>query len=277
MAAGCKAAARLNRLSSNYQVTIIEKGSFISFSSCGLPLYAAGEINDLSDLNKTPYGILRDENFFRDIKDVRVLSNTEVIAIDAERNKIQCKSIDKEEVFELSYDYLVLATGSETIEPNFPCPSSSSISSFHSPEDVKYFRQAAQKGEVNKAVIIGGGFIGCQMVEALTSLWGINTVLVEKEKSILPKYLDPEISYYLENCINDKKIQLIFSAYVNKVEIDEKGKPVVFINDDQKINSDYLFFCLGIKPNTKLALKSNIKTGNYGGILVDEKNENKYW
>ena len=78
MAAGCKAAARLSRLSSNYNITIIEKGSFISFSSCGMPYYAAGEINELSDLYKTSYGIVRDVNFFRDVKGVKVLIKTEV-------------------------------------------------------------------------------------------------------------------------------------------------------------------------------------------------------
>ena len=84
MAAGCKAAARLNRLCPNYQITIIEKSSFVSFSSCGLPLYVSGEINDLSDLNKTSYGILRDKKYFREVKGVRVLIKTEAEEIDIE-------------------------------------------------------------------------------------------------------------------------------------------------------------------------------------------------
>lgn len=63
MAAGCKAAARLSRLSSDYQITIVEKSPFISLSSCGLPLYASGELGDISVLSKTAYGILRNENF----------------------------------------------------------------------------------------------------------------------------------------------------------------------------------------------------------------------
>ena len=271
MAAGCKAAARLSRLCPNYLITLIETSSFISFSTCGLPFYAAGEINDLSDLNKTPYSNVRDKKFFSDVYGVHALTNTEVIEIEPGGKKVKCKNIDKDEEFELRYDYLILATGSEAIKPNFAFPSTPLISSFHSPIDTKYFRHAAQKGEIEKAVIIGGGFIGCEMVEALNLLWGIETILIEKENSLLNAILDPEISGFIESCISSDKIQLLLSTSINKIELDEKGLPVVFLEKVQKIEADYVFYCLGVKPNTKLAEKSNIKIGRYGGILVDEQ------
>ncbi len=270
MAAGCKAAARLNRICSNYHITILEKKPFLSVSSCGLPYYAGGDIDDFFDLTKTSYGIIRDEKYFHEVKGVKVLTNTEVKEINIEKKEVVCCSI-KDETFTLPYDALIIATGSIPNEPAFPYERSSTISFFHSPPDSKNFREAVQKGEVNKAVIIGGGFIGCEMMEALTSLWGIDTILIEKEKSLLPGCLDPEISSCLEQSIKTDKIKLMFSAAVNKIETDENGKPAVFFNDEQKINSDYVFFCLGVKPNTKLTLKSNIKTGKYGGILVDEQ------
>ena len=81
MAAGCKAAARLSRLSSDYQITIIERNPFISIENCGLPLYAAGEVDDFFDLAKTGYGVIRDEKYFLDVKGVKVLTNTEVVGI----------------------------------------------------------------------------------------------------------------------------------------------------------------------------------------------------
>ncbi len=270
MAAGCKAAARLNRICSNYHITIIEKKPFLSVSSCGLPLYAGGDIDDFLDLVKTSYGTVRDEKYFRDVKGVNVLLNTLVTEINAEKKEVVCCNINNE-TFTLSYDALIIATGSIPKEPAFPYQRSSAVSFFHSPLDSKNFKEAAQKGEVNKAVIIGGGFIGCEMMEALTSLWGIDTILIEKEESLLPGCLDPEISSYIENSVNHNKIELILSASVNKIEADENGKPVVFINDDKKIKTDYLFFCLGVKPNTKLIANSNIKTGKYGGIIVNDQ------
>ncbi len=270
-AAGCKAAARLSRLYSNYRITIIEKSSFVSFSSCGLPFYAAGDVSDLADLNKTSYGVLRNKKFFREVKGVRVLTKTEVQNIDADNKKVKCFDLEKHEEFELRYDYLILATGAKTVKPPFSYPSSPLISSFHSPTDSEIFRKKAQKGEINKAVIIGGGFIGCEMMEALTSLWGIETVLIEKEKSLLSAILDPEISTFVENSVVPDNIKLLLSTTVEKIELNDEGLPVVALANGEKINSDYVFYCLGVKPNTSLAEKLNIKIGEHSGILVDEQ------
>ena len=273
MAAGCKAAVRLSRLSSFFNITVIEKGSFISFSSCGLPLYAAGEIDDLSDLYKTSYGAVRDVKYFREVKGVRVLVNTEVLKIDTNRNEVDCININSHDKFNLPYDYLIIATGAESVKPSFPYPSSPLISSFHSPSDSKYFRNAVQKGEIKKATIIGGGFIGCEMIEALSALWGIETTLIEKEKHLLTTVLDPEISSYVENSIKSDKVSLILNSAVTKIELDENGSPVVYLEDRRKIFSDYVFYCLGVKPNTGLAQRAKIKVGEHGGIIVNDEME----
>ncbi len=271
MAAGCKAAARLSRLSSDYQITIIERNPFISISNCGLPLYAAGEVDNIFNLSKTPFGIIRDEIFFRKSKGVKVLTKTEAEKIDTSKNKVVCKDLDKNKTFELPYNHLILATGAEPVEPNFPFTSSPLISSFHSPDDAKNFRQAAQSGKIDKAVIIGSGFTGCEMIGALTSLWGIETVLIEKEETLLPGCLDAEISRFIESKIGSDKIQLLLSTTVERIELNEKDQPVVVLENGQKIESDYVFHCLGVKPNSKLVEKANIKLGAHGGILVDEQ------
>ncbi len=271
MAAGCKAAARLSRLCPNYQITIIEKSSFVSFSCCGLPMYASGEVNDLSDLNKTSYGVIRDKKYFRQTKSTSVLTNTEVTKIDSDKKRITCIDHEKEDEFELTYDYLILATGSESIKPRFPYPQSSLISSFHSPSDSMYFREAAQKGKIEKAAVIGGGFIGCEIVEALTSLWGIETTLIEKEKSILCPILDREISNFVLSNIPTSKIKLMVGTTVQEIEINENNKPVIHLDYGEKLDFDFVFYCLGSKPNSKLAVKAGIETGSYDGIVVDEQ------
>ncbi len=270
MAAGCKAAARLSRLSSNYQITIVEKSPFISFSSCGLPLYASGELNDLSELIKTSYGIIRDEKYFSQVKGVRVLTKTEVKSIDPCQHEVECHSLEKNETFNLCYDSLIIATGSKIKNPPFKICSSPLISPFHSPNDAVILRQAAQAGKINKAVIIGAGFIGCELAESLSSLWGIETVLIDKEESILPGCLDKEISAYAESALKSADILLLLSTLVEKIELDQIGHPVVTLDNGQEINADYVFYCLGVKPNTEIAQKANIKTGRFGGILVDE-------
>ena len=270
MAAGCKAAARLSRLSQDYNIIIVEQGSFLSFGNCGLPLHASGDIDDLLDLSKTSYGVVRDEKYFKDVKNIKVLLRTKATEVDNEKRQVVCYSIDKDEMFTLSYDKLIVASGSEPKRPVFKYPESDLISSFHSPIDSKKFRQIVQQNKIKKAAIIGGGFIGCEMIEALTTLWGIETVLVEKEKSLLPGCLDTEMGYYLKSCLEQGNIKLKLAASISRIEIDKNGAPVILL-DDEEITTDYVFYCLGVKPESKLIFKPNIKTGEYGGIVVDEQ------
>ena len=271
MAAGCKAAARLSRLSSDYHITIIERKEFVSFGNCGLPFYASGEVDDLNELAKTSYGVIRDADYFRDVKAVNVLTKTEVVEINTGKCEVICKTTDIEKTVTFPYNALIIATGSKVVEPKFDFPQSPAISSFHSALDAKNFREAAQKGKVKKVVIVGGGFIGCELTEALRSLWGIETILIEKENSLLSNFLDPEISRVIENQIEKNGVQILLSSEVEKLETDEKNLPVINLKDGKKIESDYLFYNLGVKPNADLAKKAGIEIGNLGGIRVDEQ------
>lgn len=271
MAAGCKAAARLSRLSSDYQITIIERKPFISYGNCGLPLYAAGEIDDFFELAKTGYGVIRDEKYFLDVKGIKVLTNTEVEIINTSKCEIQYTNRKKNETNILEYNALIIATGSKAVEPGFPYKSSPYISSFHSPLEAKEFKEAVQQDKVGKAVIIGGGFIGCELCEALVSLWGIETTIIEKENALLLKSFDPEIAAIVENTIRSNGIEVLLSTEVEKIELDEKDLPVVILKNGSKIKSDYVFYNLGIRPESSLAEKAGVKIGSLGGIVVDEK------
>ena len=271
MAAGCKAAARLSRLSSDYHITIIERNPIVSVGNCGLPLYASGEVDDLYELAKTSYGVLRDADYFKDVKAVSVLTKTEVVNIDVDKCEVTCKTVDNEQTSTLPYNALIIATGSKAVKPNFELPHSPVISSFLTAADAKNFREAAQKGKVGKVVVIGGGFIGCELTEALRSLWGIETILIEKEKSILSKFLDPEMARLVENRIEKNGVQIFFSNEIKKVETDEKNHPVTCFVDGKKIESDYLFYNLGVMPETELAKTAGVKIGKFGGIIVDEQ------
>ncbi|NNG27918.1 MAG: FAD-dependent oxidoreductase [Ignavibacteriaceae bacterium] len=271
MAAGCKAAARLSRLSSDYQITIIERKPIVSFGNCGLPLYAAGEVDDLYDLAKTGYGAIRDADYFNDVKAVNVLTKTEVVEINSDKSEVTYKAVDDEQTATLHYNALIIATGSQSVVPGFPLPKSSEVSSFHSALDAKNFRETAQKGKVRKVVIAGGGFIGCELTEALRSLWGIETILIEKEEALLSKFLDREISRLVENRIEENGVHVLLSSEIEKIENDEKDLPVVNLTNGTKIESDYLFYNLGVLPETDLAESAGVKIGKLGGIIADKQ------
>jgi NADPH-dependent 2,4-dienoyl-CoA reductase/sulfur reductase-like enzyme/rhodanese-related sulfurtransferase len=270
-AAGCKAAARLSRLSPGYSITIIERKPFVSFGSCGLPYYAAGEIDNLFDLSKTSYGAVRDEKYFLDVKGVKVLINTEVTNINTNGREVKCLNTKTNEVFALTYDELIIATGAKPVNPNFTFPLSPRVSSFHTAFDAKNFKETVQKGKVGKAVIIGGGFISCELTEALTSLWGIETILIEKENSLLSKFLDAEFSKLIEKRISENNIEIHLSAEIEKIELNQDELPVIFLKNGRSIAADYVLYNLGVCPDSSLTKNTEIATGNFGGILVNDR------
>ncbi len=271
MAAGCKTAARLSRLSNDFDITIIEKNSFLSYGTCGMPFYASGDVDDFFDLAKTPYGLIRNEEYFLNVKNVKTILNTTVLSINNENKSVHCKNFQNNDELNLNYDYLVIATGASPVTPPFPYPDSEKISFFHSPLDAKRFREKAQKGKIKKVAIIGGGLIGCELAEAMVSLWGIETYLIERENRLLPKIFDNDFASFTNKIFSNQKINLELSSRVEKIELDSKENLKVILSNGKVIECDYVFICLGVKPNIELARAIGVNIGNYGGILVNEK------
>lgn len=270
MAAGCKAASRLKRIMPESKITIIEKGSIISFGSCGMPFYASGDIPDFYDLAKTPYGILRDKEYFKNVKGVEVSTETEALKIDSEAKSVLCRNISGEE-FVLFYDSLIIATGAKAKKAPFQIIKSDKITNFQKPIDAKNFRALAETGQVGSAVIIGGGFIGVELAEALVSLWGIETTLIEIEDRLLPRSLDSEISSFLEISLIDNGVNLMLSTKVESISLNDSNDPVVELSDNELITADHVFVCMGVEAEAEIAQKAGIKIGDYSGIITDNK------
>ncbi len=270
MAGGCKTAARLRRLKPNWNITIIEQKSFISYGTCGMPFYASGDIDDFYDLVKTPWGAVRDVDYFKKVKNIDVLISTRITEIQPEKCKLIGLNLKNNQLIELYYDYLVIAIGAKPIKPNFFFEPSERISYFHSPEDAKIFRQKAQTGAIGSAVIIGGGYIGCELSEALVSLWGIETTIIEMEDWLLSKSFDKTIASLIEKRIEDNGINILFGKRVNSIQNNEDGQ-VKVIFDDEFINTDFVFICPGVKPNVEILENSGIRIGSCGGIVVNQR------
>ncbi len=267
MAAGCKTASRLRRLNPKAEITIVERLPFVSFGACGMPFYVRGDVDNFNDLMSTAWGTVRTAEFFKKTKNISVLVETNCVGIFPEQNKIKIVNHTGETSF-LEYDYLVLATGSKPLVPRFPFPNSERISFFHSPTDALKFRKKAEQGKISNAVIIGGGFIGCELAEALSSLWGIEVTIIEKERYLIPKSFDPEISALLASVLEKNGIKVIVGAKVSKIE--QMGETCqVFIND-KTLETDFVFLVVGIEPNVELAKQAGIVIGKKGGIVVNQ-------
>jgi NADPH-dependent 2,4-dienoyl-CoA reductase/sulfur reductase-like enzyme/rhodanese-related sulfurtransferase len=269
VAAGCKTAATLARRTTRFDITVFEKGEHISYATCGLPYFASGDINSFDELTHTSYGISRTPEFFRQSKEFNVVTKAEVISIDRENKTIQVKHLEDGSITEHDYDYLVIATGATPVEPPFPIAQSPKIRHFTKPEDARNFRRSAEQGKTGKAVIIGGGFIGCELVESTAGLWGIETTLVEKEDRLLPYILDSEMSRIVEREMTRQGIDLKVGCKVEKVELDAENNPVVYLDNGETITSDYVFLALGVQPNVRLAKECGLEIGITGAIKVD--------
>ncbi len=270
VACGPKTAATLARRNADLTVTVFQKEKNISYGTCGLPYFASGDINSLDELTKTSYGVPRTPDFFRRSKGFNVIPRAEVTAIDRENKTVSVRMLDSDETTEHGYDTLVIATGAIPNPAPFPVPDSPRVAHFTRPGDAVNFRRLAEQGQVGRALIVGGGFIGCELAEAAGSLWGIETFLIEQESHILPYVLDPEMAAIVERELKRQGIELHTGGTLEKIELDNDGNPVVHVSGQNPIIVDYVFLCLGVRPESALAESCGLKIGDTGGIIVNK-------
>jgi len=271
VAAGPKTAATLARRMPKAKITLFEKGEHISFGTCGLPYFASGDIDSFRELTVTSYDIPRDVGFFKQTKGFDVVTGSEVVEIDRENKKVVVRKIESGVTFEHGYDKLVLATGATPQKAPFPTAESPRIRHFTRPDDAIEFRKSAQTGQIGKAVIVGGGFIGCELAEATGGMWGIETILIEKEKQLLPYVLDPEMADIAVREMGRNDIEIRTGSMVEKIELDDDSNPVVHIKGDEPVTADFVFLCLGVRPNIELASECGLEIGETGAIMVNRR------
>ena len=269
VATGAKTAATLARRNPKLKIVVFEKSEYISFGTCGLPYFASGDINAFEDLTKTSYGVIRDVGFFKESKQFDVVVKAEVMAINRGSKSVTVRMTETGEQFKHSYDKLVIATGATPKFLPFEIPSHPKIHHFTRPEDAISFRQAAQTGQIGKTVIIGAGLIGCELAEAVGGMWGIETVLLEREKQVLPYVLDPEMSDMVIRELKRNNVEVITDCSVTGITINNEDNPVVAIENCDPIEADFVFLALGVTPNVKLAKQAGIDLGTTGAIAVD--------
>ena len=269
VAAGPKTAAVLARRLGGKKITVFQKEERVSYGSCGMPYFASGDVNSFDELTFTSYGIPRTPEFFQRSKNFAVRTSAEVVHIDRENKTVTVRDLKTGETFEHGYGKLVVATGATPKRPPFPCAESPNIRPFTRPEDAIHFRKMAQQGQVGKTVIIGGGFIGCELVEAMTTMWGIEAVLIERENQVLPFVLDPEMAELVKQEMVKQEVEVLTGAEVEKVELDADGNPVVHVKGHEAVGADFVFLCLGVAPEITLARECGLKIGPAGGIEVD--------
>ncbi|MDL2275403.1 FAD-dependent oxidoreductase [Desulfosarcina sp. OttesenSCG-928-G10] len=266
VALGSKAACRFKRLVPDAQATLIDQDQFISYGGCGIPFYVSGDVNDIADLQKTSFHMLRDENFFNTCKDVNVRTRTRVERIDRQNKTVIVKGPDGATA-ELAYDQLVLGTGSKPRQLNIPgadLPGVFHVANLH---DAGAVKARITAGEVSKAVIIGGGFIGLEMAEAMADMWEVDTTVVEYMNQIMPGFVSPVFARMAMNQMMAHGVHFFVDEQVTAIE--GNGRVEAVVTNKRKIPADMVIMAVGVTPNVDLARDAGLEIGPTGGIVVD--------
>lgn len=267
-AAGPKAAARAKRLDPTAEVTIIQKAPEMSMASCGYPYFVGGVFNDRNALLSTPYGEVRDPNFFVNTKGITARTETEVTAIDRARKVVHCRDLKSGGVDEVPYDKLIIATGARARKPPVPGIDLEGVTTLQSMRDADFLRKIRDEGTIKKAVVIGGGLIGIETCEAL-QLSGIDITVIEMLPQILV-FLDWELAELLENHVRSKAANVITDVKLAGF-IGENGRlKAVRLENGTELPCELAVLAIGVIPNIDLAQAAGLEIGATGGILVDE-------
>ena len=266
-AAGPKAASKARRMDENAEITIYQKASDLSMASCGYPYYVGGFFDDRSQLLCSPAGVVRDAKFFWNAKKINTRVLTEVTRIDRKQKKIEFTDLTTGETGTAAYDKLVIATGSNARKPPVPGVELEGITTLQSLSDADYLRKIKDEGVIKKAVVIGGGLIGIETLEAL-HLAGIHITLIELLPQLLT-FLDKHMARLVEKYVQTKANVILQNGVASF--LGENGKlKAVKLQDGTEIPCDLAVVAIGVTPNNKLAKEAGLAIGETGGILVDE-------
>jgi len=269
VAAGPKAAARARRVAPDAEITIVERGSLISYAGCGMPFYLSGEVQKFEHLFETTYGVIRNEEYFWREKGVRVLTRTEAKSIDREKKEVLVENLATAEKYTLPYDKLVLAVGAEPFVPPIEGLDLKGVFKLNHPDDAQKIKAYLGDLEGGEAVIVGAGLIGLETADALMKLHMFCSV-VELQNQILPVMLDEDMARVLAKKLTDQGIEFILGAKVLQLKGDEEGNVTSVVTDAGEIDAELVVVSVGARPNVDLASRAGIAIGATGAIEVNE-------
>lgn len=256
VAAGAGAAARLRRLDETAEIVLFERGPYISYANCGLPYHLGGLIPDRRSLLVVP------TEMFEARFNVDVRTGSAVTAIDARGKSVTVHAGEK--IYTESYDRLLIATGSAPLVPDLPGLDAERVFQFWTIPDLDRILTNVNH-DAKKAVVIGAGFIGLEAAENLRHR-GLAVTVVDLLPQVLPP-LDPEMSVYAERELAGMGIDFKLGRKV--VAFENCPEYTVVLDDGVKIPANLVLMCIGVRPNSELAVEAGLKVGARGHILVD--------
>jgi NADPH-dependent 2,4-dienoyl-CoA reductase/sulfur reductase-like enzyme/rhodanese-related sulfurtransferase len=280
VAGGASCAARLRRLDEKAEILMVERGPYVSYANCGLPYHVGGVIEKESSL------LVASEQLFREQFAIDVRTNCEAIEIALQQKQVKLRNVTTGEVTSQSYDKLVLSPGAVSVRPPLPGIDLPGIFHVRTVPDARHINEWIERGNPFlsgmyrysgfqavrpkiRAVVIGGGFIGLEMVENLVHR-GFEVTLVELQDQVLPP-IDREHARVVEALLQRHGVRLALSDGVAGFKQAANGAVDVQTKSGKTYLADLVIMALGVRPDTALAKTAGLALGERGGIRVDDQ------
>ncbi|MCL1088465.1 FAD-dependent oxidoreductase [Shewanella profunda] len=279
VAGGASAAARARRVSETAEIIMLERGEFISFANCGLPYHISGEIESREAL------LLQTPESFKSRFNIEVRVFNDVIAINRQTKQLSIRNLITNEIYQESYDKLLLSPGASPIKPPIRGINSHFVHSLRNIPDMDKVLANLLLHKPKHATIVGGGFIGLEMAEALRHR-GLEVSLLELADQVMGP-VDIEMANILHRKLVDNGVNLRLKTGLTAVNerpiqlaeadiTDDYDTPVASdfhlqldLSDNSTLATDLVILAIGVKPETSLASECGLALGKLGGIRVD--------
>lgn len=265
VAAGTKAAAKAKRENPDLEVLVLTEDTHISYAGCGLPYYMGGVIRDEKDL------VVRGPAEFRAENDITVKVGYKVLSIDPATKTVKALNMNKNVEKEYTYDKLILATGASPVMPPVPGIKLDGVFSVRRVPDALTIRKLIEDKTVQKAVVVGGGFIGLEVAENLCHQ-GVRTTLIELADHILPGF-DREMALWVQREMEITDLSIITGEKVEAILDNGEGKVAGVKAGNKEIPAQLVVWATGVRPNVELAKATGIELGPTGAIKVNSQME----
>ncbi len=263
-AAGMSAASKAKREDPELDVVVFEKGEWVSYAACGMPYHVKGEVEDLEAL----VAVTPEE--FREERDIDLRTGHEVVGIDPEGETITVEGDG--ETLDQPYDHLLVATGATAIEPPFDGLGLDGVFTIHDMDEANAIENYITEHSPDSAAIVGGGYVGIEMAEALSTR-GVDVHLYEMLPHVLQPFGDA-VAEVVEDHLREQGVELHLDTAVSGFEGADRVERVTL--DDESYPADVAIVGVGVEPNTDLAEDAGIELGKTGAIATDEYGRTNY-
>ncbi|MFJ2667001.1 FAD-dependent oxidoreductase [Nocardia fluminea] len=261
-ATGMAAASQARRLrgAGELEIVVFEKGQHSSYSACGIPYWVAGDVAEADDL------IARSVADHR-ARDIDMRMRTEVLEIDPEKRRVLARDLETGAQGWTGYDQLVLATGATPIRPPLPGIDAEGVYGVQTLDDGQALIEGLESVGGRKAVVVGAGYIGVEMAEALVRREFEVTMVTRGAEPM--STLDPDMGALVRKAMEGMGIRVICGTEVTGMRTSEQGRVRAVTTAGTEYPADVVVLGIGVQPATDLARRAGLPLGESGGLLTD--------